>query len=249
MVICSLAYKPLVLLYLLEMFDFKRTLCFTSSVESTHRLYLLLTLMGQTGVAEYSSTLPQRKRTQIIEKFAKGDIKIVIASDAMSRGLDIEDVENVINYDVPPFIKTYVHRVGRTARAGRQGKTYTLLLKSEAHHFRSMLKKAEHSTKINQVNIDYETELNKYMEQYQEALEKLKEILKPHMGKNDPTQRERPKTAEAEAKPAAQPQQQKKQKKQHEDKMEEVEAMVDDLDDEDKLLDLLKQSAARSWGL
>ncbi|ELR22922.1 DEAD/DEAH box helicase domain containing protein [Acanthamoeba castellanii str. Neff] len=110
MVICSLAYKPLVLLYLLEMFDFKRTLCFTSSVESTHRLYLLLTLMGQTGVAEYSSTLPQRKRTQIIEKFAKGDIKIVIASDAMSRGLDIEDVENVINYDVPPFIKTYVHR-------------------------------------------------------------------------------------------------------------------------------------------
>ena len=89
--------------------------------------------MGQTGVAEYSSTLPQRKRTQIIEKFAKGDIKMyvssshdthdtrarglllsrhgsVIASDAMSRGLDIEDVENVINYDVPPFIKTYVHR-------------------------------------------------------------------------------------------------------------------------------------------
>ena len=45
---------------------------------------------------------------------------------------------------------------------------------------------------INQVNIDYETELNKYMEQYQEALEKLKEILKPHMGKNDPTQRGTP---------------------------------------------------------
>jgi hypothetical protein len=47
-------------------------------------------------------------------------------------------------------------------------------------------------SQINQVNIDYETELNKYMEQYQEALEKLKEILKPHMGKNDPTQRGTP---------------------------------------------------------
>jgi superfamily II DNA/RNA helicase len=44
------------------------------------RLYLLLTLMGQTGVAEYSSTLPQRKRTQIIEKFAKGDIKMYVTS-------------------------------------------------------------------------------------------------------------------------------------------------------------------------
>ncbi len=50
----------------------------------------------------------------------------------------------------------------------------------------------ERVSQINQVNIDYETELNKYMEQYQEALEKLKEILKPHMGKNDPTQRGTP---------------------------------------------------------
>lgn len=52
---------------------------------------------------------------------------MLIASDAMTRGMDVEGVANVVNYDMPMYAKTYVHRVGRTARAGQPGSSYTLL--------------------------------------------------------------------------------------------------------------------------
>ncbi len=55
----------------------------------------------------------------------------IVCSDVMARGMDIEDVRTVINYDVPVYIKTYIHRVGRTARAGREGAAYTLLQSKE----------------------------------------------------------------------------------------------------------------------
>ena len=55
----------------------------------------------------------------------------VICSDAMARGMDIENVKYVISYDPPPFIKTYIHRVGRTARAGKVGTAITMLQKKE----------------------------------------------------------------------------------------------------------------------
>jgi ATP-dependent RNA helicase DDX51/DBP6 len=54
-----------------------------------------------------------------------------VCSDAAARGLDIDDVDVVINYDVPAFVRTYVHRVGRTARAGRAGDSFTLVRKQE----------------------------------------------------------------------------------------------------------------------
>ena len=55
----------------------------------------------------------------------------VICSDAMARGMDVENVKYVISYDPPPFIKTYIHRVGRTARAGKVGTAITMLQKKE----------------------------------------------------------------------------------------------------------------------
>lgn len=56
---------------------------------------------------------------------------MLIASDAMTRGMDVEGVRNVVNYDMPVYAKTYVHRVGRTARAGRAGCSYTILRREE----------------------------------------------------------------------------------------------------------------------
>lgn len=60
-----------------------------------------------------------------------GRVQVLVASDAMTRGMDVEGVANVVNYDVPVYAKTYVHRVGRTARAGEAGRAFTLLLKRE----------------------------------------------------------------------------------------------------------------------
>ena len=69
--------------------------------------------------------------SKTLEEFRGGKIQVLISSDGMTRGMDVEGVRNVINYDVPKFIKTYIHRAGRTARAGQTGRCFTLLRKDE----------------------------------------------------------------------------------------------------------------------
>lgn len=59
--------------------------------------------------------------SKALAKFRNGQAQMLIASDAMTRGMDVEGVANVVNYDMPVYAKTYVHRVGRTARAGQPG--------------------------------------------------------------------------------------------------------------------------------
>jgi ATP-dependent RNA helicase RhlB len=70
--------------------------------------------------------LPQVKRLEVIERVKAGEIKMLVATDVAARGLDIEALELVINYDVPEDAESYVHRIGRTARAGKAGKAITL---------------------------------------------------------------------------------------------------------------------------
>jgi ATP-dependent RNA helicase RhlB len=70
--------------------------------------------------------LPQRRRLEVIERLKSGSISILVATDVAARGLDIEDLDLVVNYDVPEDAESYVHRIGRTARAGRAGKAITL---------------------------------------------------------------------------------------------------------------------------
>lgn len=69
--------------------------------------------------------------SKILEEFREGKIQVLVSSDGMTRGMDVEGVKNVINYDMPKFIKTYIHRAGRTARAGQAGCCFTLLRKEE----------------------------------------------------------------------------------------------------------------------
>ena len=71
--------------------------------------------------------MPQPKRLGALQQFKAGTRNILIATDVASRGLDIPEVDVVINYDVPQSSKDYIHRVGRTARAGRAGKSITLV--------------------------------------------------------------------------------------------------------------------------
>lgn len=72
--------------------------------------------------------------SKTLRAFRAGQVKVLISSDAMARGMDVEGVTNVINYDMPQYIKTYVHRAGRTARAGQSGRCFTLLLNNEVLH-------------------------------------------------------------------------------------------------------------------
>jgi superfamily II DNA helicase RecQ len=95
-------------------------LVFTSSVEATHRLSRLLQLLGLPA-AEYSSAVPAAHRHATLGALRAGRAGIVVASDAMARGIDADTISTVINYDAPTNIRAYLHRVGRTARAGRKG--------------------------------------------------------------------------------------------------------------------------------
>ena len=69
--------------------------------------------------------------SKILDAFRRGEVEVVVSSDNLSRGTDVEAVANVIIYDVPRYIKAYLHRAGRTARAFQIGRCFTLLLKDE----------------------------------------------------------------------------------------------------------------------
>ena len=89
--------------------------------------------------------------------------------------MDIEEVELVINYDAPPFLKTYVHRVGRTARANKEGNAVTLLRKTEVAHFKEMLRETSNNL-VRKHKIDSEL-LESERPRYEEALTTLKHVL------------------------------------------------------------------------
>ena len=78
--------------------------------------------------------LPQRKRLKLMERFKNGELSILVATDVASRGIHVEDVSHVINYDLPQDPENYVHRIGRTARAGKTGKAISLACEHYVFH-------------------------------------------------------------------------------------------------------------------
>ncbi|CAK4070528.1 unnamed protein product [Aphanomyces euteiches] len=177
MIECESTEKPLVLLELLHQFENQLTIVFTASINATHRLCRLLQLYSTApeSVREYSSSLTQKQRSQLVQQCKKGAIKIVVCSDAMARGMDIAHVVNVINYDVPPYLKTYIHRVGRTARAGRSGRAVTLVKRGQTKGLYRMLAKAN-KTELPTCPIDTE-HMKTIVPRYTACLASLKETL------------------------------------------------------------------------
>ncbi|KAG2384306.1 DEAD-box ATP-dependent RNA helicase [Vigna angularis] len=91
-----------------------------------HRLSLMLEVLDQEATALYSFK-SQTQRLEALHQFKSGKVSVLLATDVASRGLDIPTVDLVINYDVPRFPRDYIHRVGRTARAGRGGLALSLV--------------------------------------------------------------------------------------------------------------------------
>ncbi|KAJ0717142.1 putative RNA helicase [Helianthus annuus] len=175
--ICEPKLKPLYLVSLLQSLQGEQCIVFTSSVESTHRLCTLIKFFGDLGIKikEYSGHQHQSVRSKTLRGFREGVIQVVVSSDAMTRGMDVKGVRNVINYDKPPYIKTYIHRAGRTARAGNHGRCFTLLHEDEVKQFKKLLKKADiDSCPTYTVPSDSVQSLRSA---YDEALEKLKESV------------------------------------------------------------------------
>ncbi|XP_062821322.1 ATP-dependent RNA helicase DDX51 [Anolis carolinensis] len=172
---CSLRWKPLFLLHFLLRLKFSRVLCFVNSKETSHRLFLLVKAFGGVSVAEFSSRLTPNQRRATLKEFERGKIQLLISTDATARGIDIDGVKCVISYEAPQFIRSYIHRVGRTARAGRAGLAFTLLLKQQESRFLRMLSQAGLPAMGQQtVKVD---EIQPMVPRYQEALQQLQEAV------------------------------------------------------------------------
>lgn len=94
----------------------------------------------QYKVGEMHSDLEQDKREDVILDFKSGKINVLVATDIMSRGIDIDDIELVVNYDVPRESEDYVHRIGRTARADKEGRAITFISEKEIFSFKKIEK-------------------------------------------------------------------------------------------------------------
>lgn len=120
------AHKDTYLVYLINEFAGKTAIVFTRTVYETQRIAILLRTLGF-GAIPLHGQLSQSNRLGALNKFKAGSRSVLVATDVAARGLDIPSVDLVVNYDLPQDSKTYVHRVGRTARAGKSGRAVTLV--------------------------------------------------------------------------------------------------------------------------
>ena len=104
----------------------ERVIVFCNTKGSTERLSKFLELRG-IDVACIHGDIPQKKREAVMAKFRAGELRVFVATDVASRGIDVDDVDAVFNYEVPEENEYYIHRIGRTGRAKRHGVAYTLL--------------------------------------------------------------------------------------------------------------------------
>jgi ATP-dependent RNA helicase DeaD len=105
---------------ILEVEEFDGMLIFVRTRILTTELADKLAARGY-SVAALNGDIPQKQREQTVEKLKNGTLDIVVATDVAARGLDVQRISHVINYDIPSDVEAYIHRIGRTGRAGRQG--------------------------------------------------------------------------------------------------------------------------------
>jgi|TARA_B110000902_G_scaffold253876_1_gene317078 superfamily II DNA/RNA helicase len=114
--------------------NFLSVIVFCSTKDNTKNLTKSLKKL-KFSVAEIHSDLDQKERGEVLNLFKAKKLTILVATDILSRGIDIEDIELVINYDVPNDVEDYIHRIGRTARAAAKGVAFTFINEKEQRQF------------------------------------------------------------------------------------------------------------------
>lgn len=128
----GMSEKPGLLLGILRREPGGRYLIFCNTKAAAERLEGLLNANGLTAAA-ITGDLPQKKRIKVLSQFKSGMMQVLVATDVAGRGLHIEGVTHVINYDLPQDPEDYVHRIGRTARAGASGRAISLACEEYVH--------------------------------------------------------------------------------------------------------------------
>ncbi len=134
----DLDHKTALLIHLLKQEEFKKNVVFVRKRERVHEL---VTKLHQAGIQScyLEGEMVQAKRNEAIKRISNNTVNVLVATDVAARGIDIDDITHVINFDAPKTADVYLHRIGRTARAGKKGIAITLV---EAHD-NDLLKKIE----------------------------------------------------------------------------------------------------------
>ena len=132
-------FKDCYLAYVLNEFSGKTVIIFVSTCSTAQRVTLMLRNLGFKAVCLHGQ-MSQEKRLGAFNKFKDGSRNILIATDVASRGLDIPNVDFVLNFDIPSNGKDYIHRVGRTARAGRSGHAVSFVTQYDVENYQRIEK-------------------------------------------------------------------------------------------------------------
>lgn len=132
--------KGPLLRYLIKQQEMQQVLVFVSSTHRADAVVSKLKINGIQAEAMHSQK-SQGARTEALRKFKTGKLQVLVATDIMSRGIDIPFLPHVINYELPRSPKDYIHRIGRTGRAENPGEAISLVSYEEQHHFRVIQKK------------------------------------------------------------------------------------------------------------
>ncbi len=132
--------KGQLLRYLIKHQDLKQVLVFTSSTYKADNVADKLRNNGIDAKAIHSKK-SQKARTEALSRFKSGELRVLVATDLISRGIDIQFLPYVINYELPRSPKDYIHRIGRTGRAESPGEAISFISPEEEHHFKIVQKK------------------------------------------------------------------------------------------------------------
>ena len=135
--VCYKPQKDAILKSIFKAGNLKRVIIFSGKKQRVKEIFHALKQM-QVSCGAMHSDLTQAERDDVMYRFKTGELDVLVATDIVARGIDIDDIQMVINYDVPRDVEDYVHRIGRTARADRDGVAYTLVSDDEMWLFKKI---------------------------------------------------------------------------------------------------------------
>lgn len=157
----------------IDMADAKLSLVFCNTKKRVDEVAAQLQIRGYSADAIHGD-MNQTQRDRVMDKFRNNKIEILVATDVAARGIDVDDVEAVFNFDIPQDIESYVHRIGRTGRAGRSGKAYSLVAGKDIYKIRDI----QRYTKVNIRRMPVPSLADVENIRVSSFMEKLKETLK-----------------------------------------------------------------------
>lgn len=137
--------------YLINSGDWSQILVFASSIRAANNIVTKLNKNGVDALA-FHGDKSQGARTEALHRFKSGKTRILVATDLAARGIDIKFLPLVINYELPRSPKDYVHRIGRTGRAGVTGEAISLIAEEDLHHFKIIQKKMKKHVQLRSID-------------------------------------------------------------------------------------------------